>query len=453
MPATENGPRAALTAEGLAQEDISPMHQQPTQRVSGHVRVIERRRGPQFYVKYRLASGRQVQKRLGPVWKGRGRPPEGHYTAKMAQETLDEILTDARRGLIADPDDDSGHTFGEACTEWLRYVEHDRERAPSTVRDYRNVVNGSLLQEWDADLPLAELTTDRIEEYRGRLLAEGRLSRRTVQKVMVLLHGILARAKRRKWIDANPAEDVERVSVKRSGDFNVLAPDQVYAVARAAERAAEVASDPIEKATYTQDAALYVVAAFTGLRMGELRALRWRDIDFAERTVFVRSNFTNGAEKERAPKSGRVRSVPLIDQAAAALDRLSRRERFTEDDDLVFPSALGGYLDDSAQRKRFYVALADAELGHLREKDDPIVFHDLRHTFGTLAARTWELPKVQGYMGHADIQTTMLYVHHQPKTSDADALSSAVAAEIAGDSTLAEAATDGHELRRSAATR
>ena len=406
-------------------------------QVSGHVRIVKRKRGDQVYLKYRTASGRQVQLRLGPLWKGRGRPPAGNYTPRMAEEALQGILSDARRGLLADPGDRSGKTFADACLEWLRYIEHDRQRAPSTLRDYRNVVNGSLLEEFGADLQLDQLTTDRIEDYRARLLGEGKLSRRTIQKMMVLLHGILARAKRRKWIDSNPAEDVERVSVKRSGDFNVLTPEQVYAVSRAAEDA--------------QDAALYVVAAFTGLRMGELRALRWRDVDFAKRTVFVRANYTNGADAERAPKSGRVRSVPLIDQAAVALDGLSRRELFTEPGDLIFPSPMGDYLDDSAQRKRFYAALLGAGLGHLREKDDPIVFHDLRHTFGTLAAKTWELPKVQGYMGHADIQTTMLYVHHVPKTSDADALSSAVAAEVAGDVELAEGVTGGHQLRRSTA--
>jgi integrase len=130
------------------------------------------------------------------------------------------------------------------------------------------VVNGSLLPEFGADTPLEQLTTERIDAFRGRLLAEGKLSRRSVQKVMVLLYGILKRAKRRKWIATNPAEDVERVSVKRSGDFNVLSPVEVDAVARAAESA--------------QDAAIFTVAAFTGLRLGELRALRWGDVDFGE---------------------------------------------------------------------------------------------------------------------------------------------------------------------------
>jgi integrase len=236
------------------------------------------------------------------------------------------------------------------------------------------------------------------------------LSRRTVQKTLVLLHGIFKRAKRRKWITANPAADAERVSVKRSGDFNVLTPVQVEAVSRAAES--------------EQDAVLFCVAAFTGLRQGELRALRWGDVDFAKRTIIVRAGYTHG--EAGLPKSGKVRSVPLIDQAAVALDRLSRSEHFTEDGDLVFCSPTGGYLDDGDMREGFYDALCAAELGHLRDKADRITFHDLRHTFGTLGAAVWPLHDLQAYMGHADIQTTMLYVHHVPRLDAADELTRAI---------------------------
>ena len=49
----------------------------------------------------------------------------------------------------------------------------------------------------------------------------------------MLLFGVMKRAKRRGWIQSNPSEDVERVSIKRSGDFNVLSPVEVQAVARA----------------------------------------------------------------------------------------------------------------------------------------------------------------------------------------------------------------------------
>jgi integrase len=113
-----------------------------------------------------------------------------------------------------------------------------------------------------------------------------------------------------------------------------------------------------------------------------------------------------------------------------ALDGLSRREHFTGDEDRVFCPPTGWAVDGSEVRRAFYAALKAAGLGRLREKDDPIVFHDLRHTFGTLAVKTWDLRKVQGYMGHADISTTQLYMHHQPKATDADELSRAVAAAM-----------------------
>jgi integrase len=204
--------------------------------------------------------------------------------------------------------------------------------------------------------------------------------------------------------------DVERVTCRRSGEFNVLEPEEVHAVIRAAKG--------------DQDACIFAVAAFAGLRMGEIRALRWRDIYFSTHTIHVRANFTHG--REGLPKSGKVRAVPLIDQVAARLDALSRREHFTEVADLVFPNATGTHIHEGRLRRRFYDALDAAGLAHKRAGDRPITFHDLRHTFGTLAVKARNLPKVQGYMGHADITTTTGYVHHVPKTSDAQALNALV---------------------------
>lgn len=185
--------------------------------------------------------------------------------------------------------------------------------------------------------------------------------------------------------------------------------------------AAEV--EALARAAFSErDAALFRIAAFTGLRMGELRALRWRDVDFGKALVHVRRNYTHGAED--VPKSGRVRSVPLIDQAARALDGLSRRKHFTDPDDLVFCEEHGVVLNDWQLRRRFDAALDKAELKRLR-------FHDLRHTFGTLAVQVFPLSDVQAYMGHADITTTMLYVHHVPQTDAAERLGRAVALSAA----------------------
>lgn len=397
-------------------------------RASGRVYVRKRKREDQWYAQYRVA-GRRFNRRLGPVWTEKGRPPEGYYTKRKAREALAAILTDARRGKlpIADPVSER-KTYEQAVTEWLRYVE-DNGRSSSTVKDYERAARKRLLPAFGST-PLASITTEQIDQFRDDLLAKGELSRRTVQKLLAMNYSILRRAQRRGWIPANPAENAERVTLKRSGDFNVLSPEEVAAVARAAED--------------EQDAALFTVAAFTGLRMGELRALRWRDVDFAGRNVFVRQNRVR--RETRSPKSGKVRSVPLIDQAAAALDGLSRRDNFTEPSDLVFANPTGSFLDDYALRRRFYAALEVAGLAHKRHEDPPLRFHDLRHTFGTLGAQVWPLRDLQAYMGHASIKTTELYAHYVPKHNAADALTRFVAAAdpAAAPSSASPALSDAH---------
>lgn len=141
-------------------------------------------------------------------------------------------------------------------------------------------------------------------------------------------------------------------------------------------------------------------------------------MDFEKRIVKVRRSYTHGAVGD--PKSGKVRSVPLIDQAARALDGLSRREQFTGADDLVFVDDVGGYLHDGRLRRRFHEALGRAKLPKMR-------LHDLRHTFGTIAVQAFPLSEVKAYMGHADISTTMIYVHHVPQDDAADKLTRVVA--------------------------
>lgn len=344
------------------------------------------------------------------VWRSADGPkPDSSYlTPADAEQLLRELLSAAPR-KAADPHGlgASARTFGAACEAWLAYVEHEKDRRPSTVDDYRNSVRRYLIPEFGAATPLWTISTRQIDAFRERMLADGQLSRRSIQKILVLLHGVLKRAKRKGWIPSNPAEDAERVAVRRTGDFNVLTADEVHAIARAD-------GSPLY-------GTVYVTAAFTGLRMGELRALRWSDVDFAKRLVHVRRSFAAGSFG--APKSQRVRSVPMTDQVARALDALSRRAPLTQSERLVFSPGGNIPFHHDTVRKRFYAALNKAGLGHLRTKTNPIVFHDLRHTFGTLAVQIFALSDVRAMMGHADISTTMIYVHHVPQTDAAARLS------------------------------
>lgn len=369
---------------------------------TGYLNTLQRRDGPVWYAHVRLPDGARLQRRLGRVWTKRSRPLADHLTRLQAEARLAAILAGREPGVNVAP---TRCTFGRACDDWLSYIEHDRKRRPSTVGDYRRTVRCYLRPAFGEDTPIEEITVADVDAYRARLVAERRLSDRTINKSLVLLHGIFKRAQRVHGLTGNPAAGAERQPYRRSGDFQVLDPGEVAQLAACADN--------------IQDAAIFTVAAFTGLRLGELLALRWCDVDFARRLVHVRRSYVAG--REDTPKSGKVRSVPLIDQGARALDQLSRREHFTADDDRVFVNQVGDVLGQDLLRRRYRAALKRAGLKALR-------LHDLRHTFGTLAVQAFPLSDVKAYMGHADIQTTMLYVHHVPQHDAADKLSALVTA-------------------------
>jgi integrase len=150
--------------------------------------------------------------------------------------------------------------------------------------------------------------------------------------------------------------------------------------------------------------------------MGELLALRWRDVDFATQTVRITASYTAGTLG--TPKSGLGRAVPLVDEVAQALARLGSRKRWTGPDDLVFVGTTGGYLDGSALRRRYKRACDAAGLRPLR-------FQDLRHTFGSVAIRTADPRELQEWMGHSDFSTTQIYMHYRPRADAARRLSAA----------------------------
>jgi integrase len=196
-------------------------------------------------------------------------------------------------------------------------------------------------------------------------------------------------------LPTNPMAKIERHRQCSSGDIQLFSVEEVLALVRAAES--------------EQDAAIFATAAFTGLRRGELLALRWRDVDFAASAIRVRASYSGGAVT--MPESGRVRSVPMAPDVEKGLAQLGQREQSTGADELVFAGDVGAYLDGSALRRRYDRALKRAGLRPLR-------FHDLRHTFGTRMISRADIRRVQEWMGHADIQTTIKYLHYAPRHDD-----------------------------------
>ena len=294
---------------------------------------------------------------------------------------------------------------------------HDRGRKPSTVSGYRSIVGSELLPRFGS-MALESVTPAAIEAW----LASMTQAPSTRTKALVLMHGIFQRARKVWALPANPVADVEKPPVTRSGDLQVFSPEEVWALFRAA--GSEL------------DAALFLTAAFTGLRMGELLALHWRDVDFTGSALRVRASYYAG--HLTTPKSGKVHAVPLAPaDVATVLAQLGRREHWTGDDDLVFAGETGSYLDGSALRRRYKTALTVAGLRPLR-------FHDLRHTFGTRMIARADIRRVQEWMGHSDIQTTMRYLHYAPREEDARLVAEAFAV-----AELADEATPAHDSPRS----
>jgi integrase len=365
---------------------------------SGHVFCVQRQRGLVWYAKYRTGTGRQIQKKLGPAWTRRGRPPAGYVTRSTAERWLCATLEQIR-ARTQPPMAGTRATFEAAAAEWLRHVEDDRGRKPNTIRGYEILLRVHLLPEFEGQL-LTEISTEQIERWVWGI----QCSAATRTKLIVCLSGIYHRARRVWGISYDPVDEVQRPLLRASFDIAVYTPGEVQALVVAARN--------------EQDAALLLTAAFTGLRLGELVALRWRDVDLRRRVLRVRGSWS-GTELA-LPKAGRVRSVPLAPQVTTALSVLLDRGRRTTQGDLVFAGVDGGYLDRSALRRRYRKAQAGAGLRPLR-------FHDLRHTFATTMIARTSIRRVQEWMGHSDLHSTMRYLHYAPRDDDARLVAEAFA--------------------------
>jgi len=386
---------------------------QTTRRVTGRLKIRDRRDGPVWYADTRVPgrTPEQTMRRLAAAHVAGGKPRRGRLTRRQAEDALADLLAAERRrvseGAYAG-DLPTAASFGDAADGFLHHVEHVKGREFATVKDYRLSIGRYLRPRW-GERPVGSITPGEVARLRDELMAGG-LSPRSVVRHLTVCHGIFKHAVRAHGLARNPAsaELIDRPTVRYSGDFDTFDADELAALARAA------ADD--------QDAALYLTAAYTGLRQGELLALRWQDVDFAGQRVHVRRSWSQAAQAEKVPKSGKVRSVPLVPELIGPLDHLSRREHFTAAEDLVFVSDAGEHLAGWTLRRRYADALARAGLRSVR-------FHDLRHCFGSVAVRAFPLSDVQAMLGHAHVTTTMRYVHHRPGADDAARLSAAFAGE------------------------
>ncbi len=418
--------------------------------------VRARSTGPFWYGKW-SRNGTPVIRALGRAWvepdgsggwrRRRGRPPDGALTEAQAAARMLALVRehDADQQLLERDASERlrrGVTFREVAAAYLQWLERVKGAKPSTLRDHRSVlgepavphrrgsgVSSGRIMAALGDRPAREIATREIEELLVAIAVSG-VAPRTVNKARAVMCAAFNYAMRPSafGLPANPVTHADRRAEPQTAALAFYSSEQIEALARSlaagTHREAlkrviggeEVAARAHEDA---QDGELIRVAAYAGLRRGELVALRWRDVDFVRRKLLVR-RAVSGDVEVASTKSRRAREVPLPDQAAAALDRLSRRGDFTAPDDYVFINRLGRRLDASALRRRFERARDTAGL-------EPLRFHDLRHTYGSLlVAGGIDLAGVKAAMGHARISTTERYLHARPADELADRFTAAL---------------------------
>jgi integrase len=358
------------------------------------------------------AGGVRVKRKLG--LKSKPGTSDGLTRVQAEAELRRRIATDT---VVAAG---SRRTVQEAGDAYITHLETVMERKRTTIADYRGYLRKHL-GPYFGGRPLDKIDRAYVEQY---LLAKKRegLSAKTIQNHLNFLHGIWAFSIKREWATANPVALVDRPKAPRWAHRRIrfLSNEQLDALLRAVP---DDELGPLERATY-------LCAALTGLRQGELLALRWCDVDWTAKRVRVSESFTRGAFD--SPKSHRGRSVPLADRLAGELERHFQRSRFRGENDLVFAHPLtGSPYDPSKLRKRFDKALERAGVPR-------ITFHELRHTFGTrMAAAGAPLRTIQHWMGHADMSTTEIYAHYSPDpTGHAALIEKAFASPAASSSSL-----------------
>jgi integrase len=318
-------------------------------------------------------------------------------------------------------------TFADAALLWRSWAEHTKRLKPSTLQNYDALLSqpgerkrGSgqrlarIMREF-GDRKIASITAVDIERFLQRLDREG-LPGRSVNSHRQALANVFQHATRADVfaLASNPVRGAEKRREEYTKPPETFTAEQVLALARAGRAGAHVkggrrwasAQDDVEQEKANiQDSVIYAVAGFTGLRQGELLALRWKHVRFADRTLVVVAAMSAGVES--STKSGKWRAVPLVTDAFVALDELSRREWFVGPDDYVFCGPAGEPLNESALRRRFVRCRDAAGL-------PPLPFHHLRHSFATLAIRGLDPMTVQTLLGHSKITTTERYLHARP---------------------------------------
>ena len=335
------------------------------------------------------------------VYTAQGRKRKTLYgkTRAEAAKKLAKALSQRADGIVFD---DQGLTVGEYLGRWLMDV-RDTVRK-STHRRYQYAI-GSHIKPALGRIKLKDLTPAHARWFYRERLDSG-LAPATVHKLHVVLHKALKAAVADGLIPRNAAAGLKLPRITRE-EIDPLSQEEALRLLEAA------AGDRLE--------ALYVLALNTGMRQGELLALKWDDVDLERGVLRVRRTLTH-ADKAYVlgePKTSKSRrTIRLTTSAVTALrahlsrqlEEIERMGSLYEPGGLIFATETGTIINPSNLRIRYFKPLLK------KAGVPPIRFHDLRHTCATLLLSKDVNPKIVSEMlGHSSISVTLdIYSHLLP---------------------------------------
>lgn len=332
---------------------------------------------PVYHVVFRNPEGRQVWKKAG--------------NRRIDAEKLKaQIENDVFKGIYQEIPDVGMKEFSE---KWLEAKKGDVRL--QTYLGYKGHFKHKI-NPYFGNRMLKSITTEEIEKFKG-YLAECGISPATIAKYLLTLKMALKTAVIWGYLVKNPAEYVKRPhSNKYQPSF--LTYDEMRKL---------IEATPIKHKT------LIATAAFTGVRLGELLALKWDDVDFTNRRIFIHRTLQQGKFYDpKAPASRRAIDIPSFLIEILKEHQLRQAYELSSNElGLVFVNEDGKIMDKSNVENRiFKPALRLAGLsGNIR-------FHDLRHSFASmLIHQGGNIKYVQKVLGHSNISMTLgVYAHLLP---------------------------------------
>jgi integrase len=360
------------------------------------VRYRERRGG--YFVRWGVAEGRLERG-------GFGHGPKARASAERFAREVE--AAEAAGDVWAAGPDVGGVTVDELVRGWAEVhgpLRSERTRVTDRARVER-------LAEAFGGIPAHRLGVSRVARFASDLM--GRRSAWTVVGHLATLRRVLNLAVKDGVLERNPVPELGDVirSVRERGREEV---------ARPTAWTREEAEALLELAVrYEPGFAPALRVAFgTGMRRGELLALRWEDVDEGGGRLVVRRTLKLGGAGTKAPKSGRERFTPLSPSVAAvlALQRERRRRTLVGVSPWCFPSPRGGLWSENAFSRTWYRLRRRAEGSGVR----PLKFHSTRHTFITWALEAGTSAKrVSEWVG-ASVQVLERHYAHVLPLVDAD---------------------------------